>query len=110
MAELVMGASLWTMTDENTGEIRTGVSVFYTDLDDAPRNDAKENGMFPIKISAPVDAWEEFVGKLPGVYNLNLKAQRKSSGPPTLRLLTGSTYIGPAPLQQFGKAVAQAVK
>lgn len=92
----VLYASQWTMTDENTGEVRTGVTVWY--LDNTPVNTPKERGVVPVKQSAPIDTWGEF-HTVPGAYELSfVPRQGKSAhgGSQTTLKLTGASFVGTA--------------
>lgn len=59
MAEkvLVLSADKWAMTDEKTGENRTGLTVNY--VNDYRDSDEKSEGYKPTKISVPAELMEQ---------------------------------------------------
>ena len=61
---LILSADVWSMTDEKTGELRTGCSINYVpSLDRVCNEDKKSYGYKPIKESLPV----EFIDKIAAV-------------------------------------------
>lgn len=65
---IILSADRWEMADENTGEIRRGVSIWY--VNDYRDNTGKAQGMKPTKISAPAEVFEKLIDKLPASASL----------------------------------------
>lgn len=81
---LVLSADAWEMTDEKTGEVLKGVSVWYVnEYDEEAR---KGNGFKPTKISATPEALAQLSGKLPCVADLDFGSRPGAGGKAALTL------------------------
>jgi len=97
MAEraLVLSCDAWSMTDEKTGQLRTGHSVHYV----VPYRDpaAGQSGFKPMKISAPATVASSLAGtSLPAVCDLEYGAKPGPEGKAAL-VLAHAKVIRPLP-------------
>lgn len=83
MKLILLSAKPWTMADEKTGELRSGVVVHYSD--GIAASSPQERGIFPMKISASADLWGQ-LQTLPGVYECDLKMRPGRDGKASLTL------------------------
>lgn len=78
---IVLGARMWEMKDENTGKVRSGVSLHYLTTDSlAPcsSEDGSEFGYQPCKQSISVEDAKALT-VVPGLYNAKFE-MRASKG------------------------------
>ncbi len=78
MKYLVLGLNPWEMTDEKSGLVNSGVSVFY--LDNQPIiNPNGKVGYFPIKVTAP-SQFKDKLNKAPAYYDIDFGMRPDSKG------------------------------
>jgi hypothetical protein len=87
MAEraLITSADTWQMTDEKTGEIRRGLSVWY--LNDYREDTGEAFGFKPTKVSADISLKASMADKLPGLFELEYGSRPGAQGKATLTLI-----------------------
>lgn len=97
MAEraLITSADAWEMTDEKTGEIRRGVSIWF--LNDYRDDSAESFGFKPTKVSADRSLLEKLRGQLPGIFDLEYGSRPGAQGKATLTLI-GVELVKPVDL------------
>lgn len=88
---LVLGVSNWNFTDERTGEVRQGISVHYSDVNNVQK-DNNVNGSLPVKITGHSSFYSRF-STLPGFYELDFGV-RSLSGKPSLFLESVGDFKG----------------
>lgn len=86
MSYLVLHVRPWEMPDEDTGEVRSGISLQYMDLSDTQLEG--EVGLPVLNISADKDLLPAFT-KAPGLYDLNFVQRRGAKGKARI-VLTGA--------------------
>ncbi len=63
MSVVLFGAKKWEFTDEKTGEIRSGATLYIDNLDDEDdlnkRSDPNHLGIKVMKMSAPLDVFKQ---------------------------------------------------
>lgn len=83
---LVLAADKWRMTDQDTGEIREGVSLHY--LTDYREQKDTTVGFKPMKVGASDAAFDEIKkGGAPGLYELAMKTKPGKDGIPTFQVI-----------------------
>ncbi len=90
MEALILSADVWRMTDEKTGEVREGATVFGCQA--YREDDEKSVGYKPVKFSAPVSAFQEIKKNGIGLYQLAVGIKPDSSGKPTV-VLNGVRFV-----------------
>lgn len=87
MAEraLITSADTWEMTDERTGEIRKGLSVWY--LNEYREDTETAVGSKPTKVSAARELLEQMRGKVPGMFEMEYGSRPGAQGKATLTLI-----------------------
>ena len=93
MAEraLILSCDTWEVSDEKTGEIRKGLSVWY--VNDYRADTQDSFGFKPTKINADISLLDHLRGaKLPALFDLDLGSRPGAQGKATLTL-TGLTKI-----------------
>lgn len=84
MQALILSADLWKMTDEKTGEIREGATVFGCQQ---YREDSDQSiGYKPVKFSAPTSCFAEVKKHGIGLYDLQLGIKPGKDGKPAVEL------------------------
>lgn len=80
---VLLSASRYSFKDENSGELREGVSVNYVN----PAAELTENfaGCRVMKGSLPLHAWKD-LGAVPGLYQAQYTMRAGANGRPELRL------------------------
>lgn len=83
---LILSADSWSMPDERTGEIRTGVSVWFVN---SYREDTAEAlGYKPTKVSADLTLLPLLrSAKLPAIFNMHYGSRPGAQGKATLTLI-----------------------
>lgn len=88
---LVLSADSWSMPDEKTGEIRSGVSVWY--VNDYRENTDKGVGMKPTKVSSDPSLFEALrKATLPALFEMHYGSRPGAQGKATLTLV-GLTHV-----------------
>lgn len=83
---LILSADSWSMPDEKTGEIRTGVSVWF--VNDYREDTDQAVGFKPTKVSADTDLLPLLrAAKLPAVFNMHYGSRPGAQGKATLTLI-----------------------
>lgn len=83
---LVIAADRYEFTDEKSGEIRKGVTVYY--INDYRDDTDKALGFKPIKAPATPEVFEEMrKGGAPALYDLDFKTRPGQEGKPVLTLV-----------------------
>jgi hypothetical protein len=88
MAEkaLVLSADAWEMTDEKTGELRKGVSVWF--LNDYREDTLTSVGFKPTKVSADPSMLDLLrSAKLPALFEMHYGSRPGAQGKATLTLI-----------------------
>jgi hypothetical protein len=99
---LILSADKWEMTDERTGELRRGVSIWF--VNDYREDTALAVGMKPTKVSGDISMFDQLKSaKLPAVFDLDYGSRPGKDGKPTLTLL-GVTHI--ADIDAFSQPAA----
>jgi len=80
---IVTGIKPYKFADQETGELRQGVKVYY--LDDEPEDSEGAKGFFPLNLSITGDHVSRF-SAVPGVYDLDFKQRSDKYGKPILKL------------------------
>jgi hypothetical protein len=83
---LVLSCDSWDMTDEKTGEMRRGLSVWY--VNDYRDDGAESLGLEPTKVSADRQLLDQLRdAKLPALFDLDLGSRPGAQGKATLTLV-----------------------
>lgn len=87
MAEraLITSADTWEMTDERTGELRRGLSVWY--LNEYREDTNTAIGSKPTKVSGSQELLDEMRGKVPGLFEMQYGSRPGAQGKATLTLV-----------------------
>lgn len=94
MAEtvVILSADSWGMTDEKTGQVLAGVSVWY--VNDYREDSAESFGLKPTKISCSPEVFAALkANKLPGRFELEFGAKPGAGNKATL-ILNGVRHVG----------------
>ncbi|WP_460904770.1 hypothetical protein, partial [Staphylococcus aureus] len=84
---LMLSADKWEMTDERTGELRRGVSIWF--VNDYRDDTALAVGMKPTKVSGDISMFDQLkAAKLPAVFDLDYGSKPGKDGKPTLTLIS----------------------
>lgn len=84
---LILSADKWEMTDERTGELRRGVSIWF--VNDYRDDTALAVGMKPTKVSGDISMFDQLkAAKLPAVFDLDYGSKPGKDGKPTLTLIS----------------------
>lgn len=82
---LVLSADSWAMTDEKTGEMLKGVSVWFLN---SYREDSVESiGWKPAKVGGTKEILEALRGQLPAICEMHYGAKPGAQGKATLTLI-----------------------
>lgn len=100
---LILSADPWSMPDEQTGEIRSGVTIWFCNEYRGP--DDKGHGFKPTKVSGTPEVYDQLKGKVPGLFELFFGSRPGAQGKATLTL-TGFKDLKPVDL--FGAKSAPA--
>lgn len=79
---IILYARPWSMSDETTGVIRSGVTIYYVTsdkLDPKVSEDGTEHGYMPVKQSISVDLAKS-LSVVPGVYNTKFEMRSTKTG------------------------------
>lgn len=80
---LILSADRWELTDDKTGELRSGVVLYYVNQYRDPTDRAI--GLRPTKTSATPEVFETVrKGGAPGLYQLDFRTRPGKEGKPTL--------------------------
>lgn len=80
---LILSADRWEMTDERTGEIRSGVSLYY--VNEYREATDKVIGLKPTKTPATNEVFEAVrKGGAPGLYQLDFRTRPGKEAKPVL--------------------------
>lgn len=102
---LVLSGDNWRMADEKTGEIRTGVSVWY--VTDYREDSEGQYGFKPIKTSLQDPAMADVIrSKLPCVADLDFRSKPGKEGKASL-VLAKISIVKPN-VDIFGMGAAKA--
>ena len=83
---LVLSADAWSLTDEKTGEVRSGFSVWY--VNDYREDTETQIGMKPTKITATEEILKVLKsGTLPALFDLDFASRPGAGGKATLTLI-----------------------
>lgn len=102
MAEkaLVLSGDAWAMTDEKSGEMLNGVSVWFVNPYREQGAKAGEAGYKPAKVGATAELFEKLRAiKLPAVCEMVYGAKPGAAGKATLVLID---ILNPKPVDLFG--------
>lgn len=102
MAEraLILSCDRWDMTDEKTGEMRRGLSVWY--VNDYRDDTSDAFGYKPTKVSADVELIEQLrKASLPAMFEMHYGSRPGAQGKATLTLIKAD-HVGNVKL--FGQA------
>lgn len=102
---LILSADAWNMTDEKTGEVMSGVSVWYVN---DYRDDAEGSfGFKPTKVTLQdPDMFKQLSGKLPCLADLDFRSKPGAGGKASLVL--GKIAVVKPSVQLFESAPAKA--
>lgn len=82
---LIISADKWKLTDEKTGELRSGVTVQY--INDYREDTDLSLGLKPTKAPASPEVFDIIKkGGAPGMYRLDMKTRPGKDGKPTLTI------------------------
>ena len=80
---LILSADKWRMTDEKTGEVRSGVTVHY--INDYREDTDSSAGYKPIKAPAAEEVFDAIKKQgAPALFDLDFKTRPGKNGVPTL--------------------------
>ncbi len=102
MEALILSADVWRMTDEKTGEVREGATVFGCQA--YREDDEKSVGYKPVKFSAPVAAFHEIKKHGIGLYQLGVGIKPDKDGKPSVVLQAVKFVKASNPFGVAGKA------
>lgn len=107
---LLLYANTWTMTDDKTGEFKTGVSVnFYFNLTlDPVKNADGSIGMRSAKASMAVDRMKKCI-QAPALYDAEFEMSVGSDGKPVMKIVD-LDYISSVTVTEILKAEETAKK
>lgn len=101
---LVLSGDAWEMKDERTGELLSGVSVWY--VSNYREDDEKSAGFKPTKIAASMETFKAIrLDGLPGVFELDFASRPGAQNKAALTLV-GAKHVGKVDL--FGSKVSKA--
>lgn len=85
---IILSADAWSMVDEKTGELRSGVSCFYIPVKDLKplKNSDTSFGVKPLKASMPPEFIKEIEGTGCPVQAKALYVMRVSNGQQVLKV------------------------
>lgn len=98
---LILSADKWEMPDERTGELRSGVSVWF--LNDYREDTDTSVGYKPSKLSAPVELLDQLKGQVPGYFEMIYGSRPGAQGKAQLTLV-GVKPVRSSALFRSGKA------
>lgn len=73
---VVLAVKKYSFAQEGTGQIVEGVTVHYCD---EPEVKEESKGLFPMKITAPIEAFKDFT-TVPGLYDMKLSLKPDAKG------------------------------
>lgn len=80
---LILSADQWELTDETTGEVRRGVTVYFVNA--YRESTSKSIGLRPTKVPAMLDVFDSIrKGGAPGIYFLDFRTRPGKEGKPVL--------------------------
>lgn len=100
---LILSADKWEMPDERTGEIRSGLSLWF--LSDYREDSQESFGYKPAKVTAPLELLDKVRGKLPGFFEMVYGSKPGAQGKAQLTLIDVKAVKG---VTLFPKATAAA--
>lgn len=83
MANLILSADVWEMTDEKTGKTNTGVTVYFIN---SYREDTQDTlGFKPSKVSATLEQFKKLkANSLPALYDIDFSTKPGAQGKVTV--------------------------
>lgn len=87
---LVLSADAWRMVDEQTGEIREGVTVWF--VNDYRQSEAGMEGLKPSKVTCEKSLMPDLQGKLPGIFEFSYSTKPGKDGKPTV-VIVGAKHV-----------------
>lgn len=88
MSYLVLAAKRYNFKNDQ-GELVTGSTVQYLDLEGGASNEPNRRGFEPLTITSTLEAFDQF-SALPGFYDLEFKQRPGKNGRPTLALTSAT--------------------
>lgn len=83
---LILSVDRWEMTDERTGEMRRGLSVWY--VNEYREDTADAIGYKPTKVSADLELFPLFAkARLPALFDMSYGSRPGAQGKATLTLI-----------------------
>lgn len=76
---VVLASNAWKLVDENTGEIKEGVTIVY--LDQNPTRENNKKGYFPMKVSVDKSQVKSLID-VPGIYDIQFGFKPDNNGKP----------------------------
>lgn len=102
---LVLSADPWQIPDENTGEIRSGFTVWY--INEYRANEPGKLGFKPTKVNASSEIYADLKsGVLPSLFDLDFGSRPGAGNKPTLTIIAVK-HVADVPV--FGKPTGKPV-
>lgn len=90
---LVLEASPWSLTDEKTGEVRNGWSLFYVDFESPLVG--RKRGFETLRISGPAELVGDALRAVPGFYHMAFRQRAGRNGGKVEIALASLRFVAP---------------